>query len=52
MVICLKRDASDLHMVLLMHCNLSSVASLKSRMVYLFHASLSRLFWKNAIKWI
>jgi len=30
----------------------SSVAAVKSRMVYLSGAGLPRLFWKKAVKWM
>jgi len=39
--------ADDLHMVQLMPLPPISLASLKSRMVYLFGASLPRLSWKK-----
>jgi len=44
MAICLERSANDLHMVQLMPLTAtpSSVAAVKSRMVYLFGASLPR----------
>jgi len=49
--ISLEQSADDLHMVRLMPLLLpSSLASLKSRMVYLFDAGLPRLSWKKAVK--
>jgi len=47
MVICLQRSADDLHMVQLMPLTPSSLASLKSRMVYLSGAGLPRLSLKK-----
>jgi len=50
MVICLEQGAGDLHIVQLMsvpRSTPSSLASLKSRMVYLFSANLPRLSWKR-----
>ena len=51
MVICLERGANDLHMVQLMplppYHLFNSLASVKSRMVYLSGASLPRLSWKK-----
>ena len=44
MVICLERDASDLHMTP------SSLAAVKSRMAYLSGAGLSTLSWKKAVE--
>jgi len=49
-VIWLKQSASDMHMVQLMP--LMSLASLKSRTVYLSGAGLTRLSWKRAVKWL
>ena len=51
MVICLKRGADDLHMVQLMPLPPpSSLAPVKSRMVYLSGAGLTRLSWKKTVK--
>jgi len=50
MVICLKRDANDLHMVQLMPQSPSSLAPVKSRMVNLSGAGLPSLSQKKAIK--
>jgi len=48
MVIGLERGANDLHMVqLLATATPSSLASLKSRIVYLSDAGLPRLYWKE-----
>jgi len=50
-VICLERGANDLHMVQLMPLPpQSSLAPVKSRMVYLSGAGLPRLSWKKAVK--
>jgi len=51
-VICLERGANDLHMVQLMPATAtpSSLAAVKSRMVDLSSAGLSRLSWKKAVK--
>jgi len=43
-VICLERDASDLHMAP------SSLAPVKSRMAYLSGAGLFTLSWKKAVE--
>ena len=47
MVICLERGANDLHMVQLMPAAPSSLAPVKSRMVYLSGGGLPRLSWKK-----
>jgi len=54
MVICLELGANDLHMVLLMPLTAtpSSLAPVKSRMIYLSGAGLPRLSWKKAVKWM
>jgi len=51
-VICLERGANDLHMIQLMPLppRSSSLAPVKSRMVYLSGAGLPRLSWKKAVK--
>jgi len=49
-VICLERGANDLYMVQLCHCHPSSLAPVRSRMVYLFGAGLPMLSWKKAVK--
>ena len=51
MVICLVRGANDLHMVWLIPLPPpSSLASVKSRMVYPSGTGLPRLSWKKAVK--
>jgi len=48
MVVCLKLGTNDLHMVQLMPLPApSSLAPVKSRMVYLSGAGLPRLSWKK-----
>jgi len=47
MVICLERDANDLHMVQLMPLPPHQIAPVKSRVVYLFGAGLPRLSRKK-----
>jgi len=51
-VICLERDANDLHNYGPVDATAipSSVAAIKSRMVYLSDAGLPRLSWKKAVK--
>jgi len=48
----MERGANDLHMLQLMPlpATPSSLAAIKSRMVYLSGAGLPRLSWKKAIK--
>jgi len=46
-VIWLERGARDLHTVQLMPLPPSSLAPVKSRMIYVSSASLSRLSWKK-----
>jgi len=51
MVICLERGANDLHYGLAdATATPSSLASLKSRTVYLSVSGLPRLSWKKAVK--
>jgi len=53
MVICLERGANDLHKVQVptdVTAAPSSLAPVKSRIVYLSGASLLRLSWEKAIK--
>jgi len=54
MVVSLERGANDLHMVQLMPLSPpSSLAPVKSRMLYLSSAGLPRFSWKKAIvKWM
>ena len=53
MVVCLERGADCLDMVQLMPLpSLSSLASLKSRLVYLSSAGLSGCPGKEAVKWV
>jgi len=48
MVICLEQSTSDLHMVQMMSMPTpSSLASLKSRTIFLSGAGLLRLSWKR-----
>jgi len=49
-VICLERGANDLHKVQLMPATPSSLAPVKSRMVYLPGAGLPMLSWKKTVK--
>ena len=50
MVICLKRGANDLHNPADATATPTSLAAVKSRMVYLPGAGLPRLSWKGAVK--